>query len=289
MRYASIPLEVLHSAAFRGAEPVDRATWMCVLAYCYEQESGGRIPGCRLWGDRRCQQILAVTKAELERCSPGLWHFDGDDLVAEHYDHAYVELVRSNSRGGAAGGSVTSEAKAAAARLNGSKGGRPPVPRGTEIKTQSEVENNPTNNPTTNPTANPNNPTKPNLDGCDGLDGLDIHTPASVSPPPSVGVGPERIPTKEENTAALERLLVRWTCATGPKATPLWAGLAMQAKVRSQQEALECIAWLIQHARAQGKTVQYASDVLGYLPAWGWHRAEQIRKARDQQRQAVPA
>ena len=281
MRYASIPLEVLHSAAFRGAEPVDRATWMCLLAYCYEQESGGRIPGCRAWGDRRWQQLIAVTKDEINRCADGLWRFEGDDLVVEHYDHAYVEHVRGSGRKGSSGGSTTSEAKAAAARANGSKGGRPAiVPRETSSvgdKSGSEPNENPTGNPTNNPPITEQNRTKPNLDGSDGRTDMTPSPQPPVNPP-----GPEREggggegsrpPTKEENTKALERLLHRLVCATGPIATPKWAGVAEQAGVRTLSEALECIEWLVKRARQGGVIVEYAGDVMGFLPAWRDHRS----------------
>jgi hypothetical protein len=290
MRYASIPLEVLHSAAFRGAEPVDRATWMCLLAYCYEQETGGRVPSCRAWGDRRWQQLIAVTKDEIDRCAEGLWHFDGEDLVVEHYDHAYVEHVRGTGRKGSAGGSATSEAKTAAARTNGSKGGRPAIvpretlPKGTNF--DSKPNGNPTDNPTDNPTNNPpeteRNRTKPNLDG---YDGRTDKTP-TPQPPATAGGGqpgggggdqPPRVPTKAENTAALEKLLHRLVCATGPIATPKWAGVAMQGKASGLREALECVEWLVKHARAQGVIVEYAGDVMPYLPQWEDHRRAKRR------------
>lgn len=121
MRYTFIKAEDLTSAAFRGAEPVDRATWLCLLAWCYEHENGGRIVGARQWGDRRWQQTVAVTLAEAQRETEGLWEWDGDDLIVPLYDAAYVEQVRADSRQGTAGGRATSEAKAEAARANARK------------------------------------------------------------------------------------------------------------------------------------------------------------------------
>lgn len=144
MRYAFIKCEDISSAAFRGAEPVDRATWLCLLTWCYEHENGGRIVGARAWGDRRWQQTVAVMLSEVQRDAPGLWAWDGDDLVVGFYDHAYAEQVRVDSRQGAAGGRATSPAKAEAARLNGAKGG---------IRTQREPNTEPNGNPT--PTQQP--------------------------------------------------------------------------------------------------------------------------------------
>lgn len=289
MRYASIPLEVVHSAAFRGAEPLDRATWICLLCYCYEQESGGRIVGGRTWGDRRSQQILGVTRAEIDRYAEGLWSVEGDDLVVAHYDHAYVEQVRSGSRTGAAGGSSTSEAKVAAARMNGAKGGRPPVPRETAVKTEQVENNNPSDNPTPNPTETQNHPIKPKLDGCDGR--TDMTSPPK---PPAVAgqdgeggsvTSPPKQPTKAENNAALTKLLNRLVCVTGEIATAKWAGVAIQGRARDLAEALECVEWLVKKARADGRLVEYAGDVMHLLPAWEEHRREKRR--REQPAEAV--
>lgn len=291
MRYASIPLEVIHSAAFRGAEPVDRATWVCLLAYCYEQESQGRIVGGRTWGDRRCQQILGVTRDEIDRYAVGLWAADGDDLVVSHYDHAYVEQVRQNSRQGVAGGSATSEAKAAAARANGQKGGRPVVPRETLTIPNLNPNENPSDNPTNNPTDNPNNPAKPKLDGSDGRISR-TDTPPPQPPADAVGGQPggggssSKVPTKAENTAALNKLLNRLVCVTGEVATAKWAGVAMQGDVRDLSEALECVEWLVKHARSQGVIVEYAGDVMPYLPLWK-ERLQAKRQAGTQAPEVV--
>ena len=160
MRYAFIKCEDLSSSAFRGAEPVDRATWLCLLAWCYEHENGGRIAGAKSWGDRRWQQTVAVMLKEVQRDAPGLWSWDGDDLVVGLYDHAYADQVRIDSRQGTAGGRATSQAKAEAARRNGTMGGQRREPN-------TEPNGNPTPNPTDPPkgTQQPtqqNNPREPN-------------------------------------------------------------------------------------------------------------------------------
>ena len=143
MHYALFKSEDMSSAAFRGASPVIRATWMCLLAWCYEQENGGRIAGAAEWGDRRWQQTLAVTKDEVHAAGDGLWWWDGDDLVVLGYDEPYVAKHGKAARGRASlGGQSTSERKIQASRANGTQGGRPKIP---------------TDNPTGIPTANPTN------------------------------------------------------------------------------------------------------------------------------------
>ena len=208
MRYAFIKAEDLTSAAFRGAEPVDRSTWLCLLAWCYEHENGGRIVGARQWGDRRWQQTVAVTLAEVQRSTEGLWEWDGDDLLVPLYDAAYVEQVRADSRQGATGGRATSEAKAEAARLNGMRGGRKP-------------NDNPTRNPTTTqrqPNTEPNegtqnNPTNPSLSVCLSVSQSDAADAASARAPAAAGPAfgeeipmPKAIVVRDRNLGDLQAL-----------------------------------------------------------------------------------
>jgi len=57
MRWLNIEIANLRSPAFVGAEPVERATWLSLLAYCSDQENGGVIKGCREWKDRQWQKV----------------------------------------------------------------------------------------------------------------------------------------------------------------------------------------------------------------------------------------
>lgn len=129
MHWLNIPTSFLDSPEFLGAEPIDRATWLCLMRYCVGQENSGRIEACVGWGDRRWQQLVRVTLEEVTRQSD-LWIWDGDDMVLTAYPIVKQEEVQQKR----AMGSTKSEAKAAAAKVNGMKGGRP------------------SNNPTVNPT-----------------------------------------------------------------------------------------------------------------------------------------
>jgi hypothetical protein len=74
VNWLNIPIETLTSEAFLGAEPVDRATWLCLMRYCAQHETGGVIPDCGSWGDRKWMQLAGVTKAEVHReCSLWAW------------------------------------------------------------------------------------------------------------------------------------------------------------------------------------------------------------------------
>lgn len=126
MEYLNLHTSDLDSDAFLGAEPVDRATWLCLMRYCIGQENSGRIRDCRAWKDRKWQQIVRVTEEEVRgKCD--LWEWVGDDLVVRFYP-------------------IKSEEKLRSCRENGSKGGRPTKPRGNPIETQPETQEEPSHN-----------------------------------------------------------------------------------------------------------------------------------------------
>lgn len=60
MEFINIPTALFSSPEYIGAEPIQRATWISLLAWCCEQENGGIIEGCRSWGMRRWMQTSGV-------------------------------------------------------------------------------------------------------------------------------------------------------------------------------------------------------------------------------------
>lgn len=118
MQYLNLELSTLDSVEFVGSEPIDQATWLKLQRYCAGQENGGVIPHCRDWKDRKCQQLLRITRAELLRdCD--LWTWEGDSLRLFAYPlDQEAKVLR----------------KRAIARTNGQQGGRPPSnPQGTDL------------------------------------------------------------------------------------------------------------------------------------------------------------
>lgn len=133
MNWINLNVTVIDSEEFLGADPVERATWLCLLRYCIGQENGGRIEGAKAWKDRKWQQVVRVTAREVMAVCD-LWEWDGDDLVVAFYPsekELEVQHLRSV-------GKQTSEAKRAAAKANGAKGGRPP--KKTEPEPTSETQ-----------------------------------------------------------------------------------------------------------------------------------------------------
>lgn len=137
MDWLNLHTSILDSPEVIGSDPIDRGTWLMLLRFCIGQENSGRIDACRDWKDRKWQQLVRVTKKEIEsECD--LWSWDEDSLIVSHYPlqkESEVRLMRDLGR-------LKSPAKQAAAKANGTLGGRP--------------RKNPTENPTENPTAEPN-------------------------------------------------------------------------------------------------------------------------------------
>lgn len=109
MEYLNITTAFIMSAAYRGCEPVERATWFSLAGFCALAENGGKIEGCKLWKPRRCEMTLGVTRAELHRVCE-LWTFCENDLIVNFYP-VEQEAIVLRKRG--------------VARVNGAKGGRP--------------------------------------------------------------------------------------------------------------------------------------------------------------------
>lgn len=104
MHWLNIHSSTLDSPQFKGSEPVDRATWLCLQRYCIGQENGGKISDCAEWGDRFWMQTVGATKAEVLRpCR--LWTWRGKSLVVWRYPieaERKAKRLRIQGRSGAA-------------------------------------------------------------------------------------------------------------------------------------------------------------------------------------------
>lgn len=115
MIWLNLKTTTLRSPEYAGSEPIQRATWLNLLAYCCEQENGGRIAGCGEWKDRQWQQTLGVTLAEArEDCD--LWRWEGDTLCVAFYPTDKQEEVKAKRDAGKRGGKRSGKARREAVR-----------------------------------------------------------------------------------------------------------------------------------------------------------------------------
>jgi hypothetical protein len=103
VQWLNIQITDLHSEQFLGSDPTDRATWLALLGYCASQENGGTIDGACSWSDRMCQQVLGVTKDELDSPTQ-LWTFTDDCVTVWAYPVDQEAAVQAKRDGGKLGG-----------------------------------------------------------------------------------------------------------------------------------------------------------------------------------------
>jgi hypothetical protein len=102
MLYMSLRCADLGAPEFIGAEPVDRATWICLIRYCAEQENGGVIRDCADWKDRQWQQAAGVFLAEVERTC-ALWIREGKSIRVWAYPIEQQEKYEAARKSGKKG------------------------------------------------------------------------------------------------------------------------------------------------------------------------------------------
>lgn len=110
MNWLNIKLVNLRSPEYIGSEPVARATWLNVAAYCAEQENGGTIKGAKGWKDRQWQQTCGVTLDEVTTATK-LMTFEGDDLVVWNYPVEKEAEIQSKREAGKVGGNRSGDAR----------------------------------------------------------------------------------------------------------------------------------------------------------------------------------
>ena len=103
MNYLNIHTDVLKSEEFIGAEPVQRATWLSLMAWCATQENGGKIKQCADWGDRKWLSICGVTSAEVKTAC-GLFSWEADCLALKFYPIEAEKAVKAKRQAGKMGG-----------------------------------------------------------------------------------------------------------------------------------------------------------------------------------------
>lgn len=114
MNWLNIEIKTIRCPEYVGSEPIDRATWINLLAYCAEQENGGTIEDCLKWKDRRWQQTCGVTKDEVMRESD-LWSWSGSNLTLWAYPLQKQQEVQAKRIAGSNGGKASGQSRKAKA------------------------------------------------------------------------------------------------------------------------------------------------------------------------------
>ena len=109
MEWIKLQLHVIRSQEYVGCDPTQRATWLNLMAYCVDQENGGRIKNCVNWSDRKWMQLCGVLKTEVTECE--LFWFVGGDLLIFEYTKDEQKSVQRKRIGGRKGGKKSRKPK----------------------------------------------------------------------------------------------------------------------------------------------------------------------------------
>lgn len=234
MDWLNLHYSVLNSEAFIGSEPVDRATWLCLLQYCVSQENGGMIFGAAAWSDRKWQQLCRITKAEVARKS-NLWWREGGYLRVLFYPDDKEREVQAKRRAGQLGGQAKSPAKTEAAKLNGA------------IRSQAEPKQNPSTGTEADPTEGKGREWKE--------EGKEEGKPTTAA-----------IPSQKIDTKAL---LAGFGLPCGATDVTEWrGGLKNVAVVHSLGEAKAFVSWALVACKAAGIAVEHFRHVRQLAVEW---------------------
>jgi len=119
MNWLNIEVKFLRSVDYLSCDPVERATWINLVAFCADHENGGTIKGCSGWGDRKWMQLVGVTLEEVSKPC-GLWWVNPDDSISiAGYPLEQEKIVKRNRKNGKKGGRPSSK------KPNDTKGDKP--------------------------------------------------------------------------------------------------------------------------------------------------------------------
>ncbi len=247
MEWLNLHTSILDSAPFLGADPICRATWLCLLRYSIGQENQGRIRGARDWSDRKWQQLCRVTRLEIDQ-SCDLWCWLDEDLMVAFYPLEKECEVRANRVSGGLGGRSTSPRKAAAARENGAIGGRP------KAITQAEPKRNPSENPTEGK----------------GREGKEEEARAREAT-----ASTSSLTSKGEEKPDIQKLLALNGIPCNALDRKEWtAGMNRIVQAKTMREAEAFLRWAVQVCTSKGIAVLHWRNVASLGTEWNFRRAE---------------
>lgn len=113
MEWFNASVTFLQSAEFRRARMEQRGVWLTLMAYCIQQENGGRLEGVETWEDWDWQNVLGVAK-KLASGDCFLWQWlDGGSLQLEGYPVEKEAEIRAKREAGKRGGLSSGLSRAA--------------------------------------------------------------------------------------------------------------------------------------------------------------------------------
>lgn len=86
LEYIVIPVAAREKLVEHSPDDIGQAVLMAI--YCGRMLNGGRIEGAAKWTDKQCMAKLGL-EFLCRFDAPGLWHWEGDDLIVELYSVEY--------------------------------------------------------------------------------------------------------------------------------------------------------------------------------------------------------
>jgi len=153
MKYWNIELDLIEGPEVVTASTQAFGAWARIIVYCARIENSGLLRGAAQWQDRQWTATCRVGKSDVDAAvEAGLILVKGEDVEARFYPFEREQSEIARRAESVKGGQSTSPAKAAAARSNGSLGGRPraafPLTQDNPPNKPTETHGNPPNKPT---------------------------------------------------------------------------------------------------------------------------------------------
>lgn len=258
VEWLNLHTSVLDSPEFLGATPTQRATWLCLMRYAIGQENGGVIAGAAEWGDRKLQQMIRVTKDEINDVCD-LWGFTAEGIVVKFYPvdkEAQVKRLRSQAKGAA------NAMHAAKRRRDGSGDGMVAGSATSASDGAAEGEGK--------------------EKGKEG-GGREASPPPPALPAGTVGL----IAADRQHVHAVLKEL---TLYDKPDGVDDWCRALDEIGSQSPEEDAAFIRWTVRSLRAAGQNVRYCRDVVHTaMPrAWGERgRAEWLRDQKPKRQEGA--
>lgn len=144
MKYWNLDLDLMEAPELVTASAQAFGAWARIVAYCVRLENGGHLRSAATWQARQWAATCRLDLADVDAAREArLVAIHGEDLRVLFYPHNRQQAEQTRRAEGFAAGSVSTPAKAEAARSNGRLGGRPRI----HFPETQETHENPRNNP----------------------------------------------------------------------------------------------------------------------------------------------